>query len=91
MSYQQDFLFFSLSALLVEKSAYIHAYSILRRKTACVTSPSEGSFYRKKIVEKLISCKKMMSKAVDAFPCLKKICEKPTKNDLLTVRQPIGG
>ena len=82
LSYQQDFLLFSFFAFLVEKSAYIHAYSVLRPKTGRVTSPSEGSRYRKNIGEKLSSCKKMLSKAIDAFSQLWKICEKPPKNDL---------
>ena len=67
MSYQQVFLLFFFFPLLVEKSAYIHAYSVLRPKAGRVTSPSDGSRYRKNSVEKFISCKKTLSKALDAF------------------------
>lgn len=76
LSYQQDFLLFSFFAFLVEKSAYIHAYSVLRPKTGRVTSPSEGSRYRKNIGEKLSSCKKCCRKPL----ALSLNCEKFVKN-----------
>ncbi|HBJ17756.1 MAG TPA: hypothetical protein DDY90_05150 [Clostridiales bacterium] len=68
MSYQQKFLLFFFFPFLVEKSAYIHVYSFLRPKRSCVTSPPNGSRYRKNSGEKFISCKKTLSKVLDAFP-----------------------
>ena len=67
MSYQQEFLLFPFCPLLVEKSAYIHVYSLSRRNRGRVTSPSAGSRYRKNTGKKLSSCQKTLSKAVGAF------------------------